>query len=273
MVEESISSSEETWGSVSHFIQVVSASEAPSPIYLLSPSSLALPTGITLASPKPNLVAYCRQSELRETGCGMYYVKRTGPDANGLYYYRFRLPMAPVGQIVVTASAWSNDSHQADRQEFPVTVTENQIKYGDFRTCIDTRTTKALIVYYARMTTEVVFRIEQKVRQGKRLIWKARKPKRTVFTVEKVGSLGGELPYSAREARFRVPESWAWDKRNRTQHEHSSDYQPEPPTRATYLVKRGKRVIKQAHIPKRLCRELPLPAIGSVLGGGTYVLP
>ena len=242
--------------------------DAPADIVMVSSASLELPADIVLASPKSNMEAGCAKGvsdsnnngrvipeTIEETGCSMYFVNRSGPDSNGLYYYQWRLPIAPAGGLVVESYAWSNNSANADKKGFPITVTRNQIRYGDFRTCIDTRTDKALIAWYAPMTTEVVFRLEEKVQQGAHWAWKARKPKRFEFEISPFTSYA---PYSRRFARFRVPVDLLPPKEAHYTRGFDLKRYNKRLVRGMYLIKKGGLVIKKGYVAARKpCQELP----------------
>lgn len=242
------------------------SAEEPAEIYMVSPQSVELPAVIVLASPKPNMsIDECYQgvpdpnnywNPAPGTGfefCDPYLAKRTGPDSNGLYYFVWKLPMSPPGQTVFReVRAWGDDHANGDVGHFSFTVVGNRFRHGDFRSCIDFRTGKALIAWYALNTTEVVFKLEQKIRRKqkpRKLVWRKQKPRR-----QKAGSVWytSSASYEHRFAGFRVPDELVRGARGKNSKRIRS-------FRARYVVKLGKKVLKRGWISRRLCRELPFP--------------
>lgn len=229
--------------------------EPPVPdITLASPPEVELPATIALSSPYPDVeVGACSKVGTSEN-CYPYLVGRSGPDANGRYLSEWSLPMAPTGAVEFWASTAS--LYYSSAAVITLTVTGNRFKYDDFRTCINRRTGKALISYYAMISTEVVLWLKQRVRQGKHLVWKARKPKREAFPIAHSEFENGYGPFEPHESQFRVPASWSWDSKEKLRHKADPNRELELPTRAVYLVKQGKKVLRQGQISRKPCRQI-----------------
>ena len=230
-----------------HSVTVVDPADAPADIVMVSPGSLELPGSIVLASPKPNMtIGWCYQGDPdpdnnwlplvgQGLGCFPYFVERTGPDASGLYYFRWRLPMSPPGLTVLQGvRAWSSNPGSGDVKHLTFTVTGNRIRYGDFRTCIDRFRRNAQLIYYTSVPTQVTFTVKQKVHQGQRSVWKVRKVRHRQFDISPL------FPYVPVWAKYKIPHPLV-QKRTR------------PPTRAFYVVRHGKKVIKRIGLSKRPC--------------------
>lgn len=229
-------------------------------ITLASPSTVELPATIVLSSPYPDVeVGGCSRVGVSEN-CYPYLVARSGPDAGGRYLSEWQLPMAPTGPIELGVSA---NSFGTFGVLITFTVTGNRFSYTDFRSCIDSRTIKAWVAYYAQVNTEVVFQVEQKkqVQSGtqhrEHWVWKPWKSKRAEFPIAHSEFDEGYDPYSPRTVAFRVPPEFLPFK-------YAHYYYAQPGfkkrhVRARYLVKQGKKVIKRGWVSRKSCETLVTP--------------
>lgn len=244
-------------------LSAVPAGMAQAEIYLVSPTTVETPTTIVLAAPEPNMDIFCYQgipdpennwepaSSTEIGACGLYFAKRFGPYGDGLYYFRWKLPLSSPGPTVLKeVKTWSDDPNQiAEVGHFTFTVTGNRLRYGDDQSCIDFRTRKALVAYYAQMDTEVIFQVQKNVRRKqkpRKRVWRTWKPQRQLV---EVGGISGDAPYSRHVVRFRVPEELVRNVHNDSPRMRLA--------RARYLIVHGRKIIKKGWVDKRLCRESP----------------
>ena len=219
-------------------VTVVDPADAPAPIYLTTPTTVSLPTVLEAVSPKPHLqnerldrglvFGGCK-SALSESAWGVcepYLIGRTGPDASGLYHYRFRLVMANPGVVELTFSAWNAPGRfpfelipeYADTQTFTLNVIGNAYQFGDVRSCrypnlMESWMTEPLhnlfeLDYYAAMNSRVTLGLE--VRRGRRWVT----VKHAVFSFWVKSPRGISSPWvirsawgANRQARFAQPPS------------------------------------------------------------------
>ena len=237
---------------------------AQAEIYLVSPTTVEAPATIVLAAPEPNMDIFCYQgipdpennwepAPSTEIGaCGLYFAKRFGPYGDGLYYFRWKLPMSQPGPTVLKeVKTWTDDPNQiAEVGNFTFTVTANRLRYGDFQSCLDFRIQKALIAFYSRITTEIVFQAEYKVRRKqppRQWVWRSWRRKRQLL---EVGPFSGNAPYERHFVRFRVPNALV-------RNVHNGNLERAKFNRAHYVVKQGKKILAKGWVSKRICEENP----------------
>lgn len=233
-------------------VTVVSAIEAPAPIILNGPTTVSLPTVLDVMSPKQRLInGGCAQPALHGSEwefCHQYLIKRVGPDPNGFYHYRLRLPMAYPGTVELTFVAWNQDPKQADVQTFTITVTGNAYRFGDVRSCywpklrrldggLKQRGIRPIrhvydLHYYAAINSRVVAKLQ--ARQGKR--WVTKKATREQFALNK---------------RDLSP----WTRRSIQAHFGPKQRLDRKDWRAIYEIRKGRKLLKRGHLSKRRCTK------------------
>lgn len=227
-------------------VVVIDPADAPAPIYLASPTTVGLPTVVEALSPKQHMKVDCFQPEFRGSEnevCELYLVKRTGPDASGLYHYQFRFVLANPGLVEVGFSAWNTGN--TDRQVFSLTVTGNALEFGDVRSCYwrkvlnedgkpltRGRLTEHVydLYYYSMKPTRAVVKFQVK-KDGR---WVTKRSKAVKFAP----TFGPGIDYST-----------PW----RRKHLRVDFGPPKPGQRVTYQIKNGRELLKQGILSKRAC--------------------
>lgn len=232
-------------------VTIVAAGEAPAPIYLASPTTVSLPTVIEVRSPKRRMIPWgCQQVPLKGSyreSCKQYLVKRTGPDPEGFFHYRFRLPMAYPGVVELSFLAWNEDRSQADFKTFSVTVTGNAYRFGDVRSCywpvlrnVENKRTTAPsghsehlydLFFYSEKDVRVT--VDFQVRKGDR--WVTTRRRQETFSSRLSSDGQVYSPWSRKQVRVRF----------------------EPPTsdrRLTYQIKNGRTLLKRGTFSTTRCR-------------------
>ena len=244
------SSMQGTCTGASNAVVVVDPADAPAPIILDSPTTVSLPTVLDVASPKPHLrFGGCIQPALHGSEaefCEPYLIKRVGPDAGGLYHYRFRFPMANPGVVELTFVAWNTNPEHADGQTFTLNVTGNAYRFGDVRSCywrkalnsegkpvqFGNRPVESVydLYFYSVMDSRVVAKLQ--VRQNGR--WVTRKTREGLFSTHLAA---GQRVYSP------------WNRKHMRIHFDP----PGNDRRITYEIKHGRKLLKRGNLSKQAC--------------------
>jgi hypothetical protein len=198
------------------FLGLASAGTAAADIALVGPSSRSLPSDLELTSPDTHMMigrfASCFTGDILgvETPevCEPYFVGRTGPDANGLFHYFWRLSTAAPGEVHLDAEVWSDGSASMNRERVTFTATTSGIAFGDIQTCLmpgtrpraDGQVSFELTYFSQQGSTATV--LEQKRTGGK---WAA--PRLRARANFPVGPPRGFEPYARRTIRLRVKRS------------------------------------------------------------------
>jgi len=233
-------------GETEHLL-AVSDADHPLPFQLVTPTTVELPSVIEVLTPSSNImVTRCEAPALLGTHwapCDPYQISQSARNSDGLYRFRYRLPMAPTGPIEITFSANSRSELPqggASDQEFTFDVLKSNKQFTAVESCYKGGGNYS-VTYFADFTSKVTAKLQ--VRRSKS--WVTRKRAQAVFTPDAEPTEGDFFEESS-------PERSPWFHRYLYFH-----FGPVstlgPKTRIIYEIKRGSRLLKKGHVSKKPC--------------------
>lgn len=225
----------------------VSDDDHPLPFQLVTPTTITLPAVIEVLTPSSNIdVTRCTAPALLESYwgfCNPYEISRSARDSNGLYRFKYGLPMGPTGTVEMVFSAGSRRElvpGSASDQEFAFEISSSAKQLAAVESCHKGEGSFS-VTYYASFSSRVVAKLQ--VRKGKH--WVTRKQAQASFTPDpepvEVGFFEdpkpGRSPWFHRYLYFNFGQSITLGAKRRI----------------VYEIKRGNKVLRRGRVSQRPC--------------------